>query len=296
MPPPDQLYKTSRMNRITPTDAQLAATQVAPEKSDIVAPRELGRVNWLGLWTLYEKEVRRFLKVFMQTLLAPVITTLLFLAIFSLALGGAVRTVAGVPFVEFLAPGLVMMAMVQNSFQNTASSMLISKVQGNIVDVLMPPLSPGELTLAYVAAGATRGLMVGAVTMIAMSFFVPVQIHNPLTILYFGAMAAILLSLLGLIGGIWSDKFDHMAAVTNFVITPAAFLSGTFYSIDRLPGFWNSLAHANPFFFMIDGFRSGFIGRVDGNLIIGAIVLLTLNIALWLVCVWMFRSGYKLKS
>lgn len=284
------------MNRILPEDAQLTDGQKTAVPADGIQPRVIGAVNWLGLWTLYEKEVRRFLKVFMQTLLAPVITTLLFLAIFSLALGGAVRQVAGVPFIEFLAPGLVMMAMVQNSFQNTASSILISKVQGNIVDVLMPPLSPGELTLAYVGAGATRGLLVGAVTVVAMSFFVPIQLQAPLTILYFATMAAILLSLLGLIGGIWSDKFDHMAAVTNFVITPAAFLSGTFYSIDRLPGIWNSVAHANPFFFMIDGFRSGFIGRADGHLLVGGIVLLVLNIALWLVCVRMFKVGYKLKS
>ncbi len=288
------------MNRILPRDSTFLDTGSDDESARIaaasLAPRTIGVVNWLGLWALYQKEVRRFLKVFMQTLLAPVITTLLFLAVFSLALGGAVREVAGVPFVEFLAPGLVMMVMVQNAFQNTASSIMMSKVQGNIVDILMPPISPGELTLAYVGAGATRGLLVGAVTAGAMAIFVSLHIHSVFMILFFALMASVLLSLLGIIGGIWADKFDHMSAVTNFVITPAAFLSGTFYSIDRLPSFWNGVAHANPFFFMIDGFRSGFIGRADGDLLIGGGVLLVLNAALWWICVRMFQTGYKLKS
>lgn len=275
----------------TPPEADGAADGAAA-----VGPRPMGAVNWLGLWTLYRKELQRFLKVLSQSLLAPIVTTLLFLSVFSLAMGDVVREIGGVPFVEFLAPGLVMMAIVQSAFQNTAGSLLISKIQGNIVDVLMSPLSPGELALAYAAAGATRGLMVGAVTLAAMAVFVPVQVHAPLTILCFAVMAAALLSLLGLIGGIWSDKFEQMAAVTNFVITPAAFLSGTFYSIERLPPPLGDLAHFNPFFFMIDGFRSGFIGRADGDTLIGGLVLLALNVALWLVCLQMFRTGYKLKS
>ena len=289
------------MNPFSPENAAAADTAVPGETPPTdgpaaVGPRPMGAVNWLGLWTLYRKELQRFLKVLTQSLLAPIVTTLLFLSVFSLAIGDAVREIGGVPFVEFLAPGLVMMAIVQSAFQNTAGSLLISKIQGNIVDVLMSPLSPGELALAYAAAGATRGLLVGAVTLGAMAVFVPVQIHAPLTILYFAVMASALLSLLGLIGGIWSDKFEQMAAVTNFVITPAAFLSGTFYSIERLPLLLNELAHFNPFFFMIDGFRSGFIGRADGDTLAGGLALLALNVALWLVCLQMFRTGYKLKS
>lgn len=288
------------MNPFSPENAAAADTAVPaetpPDGPAAVGPRPMGAVNWLGLWTLYRKELQRFLKVLTQSLLAPIVTTLLFLSVFSLAMGDVVREIGGVPFVEFLAPGLVMMAIVQSAFQNTAGSMLISKIQGNIVDVLMSPLSPGELALAYAAAGATRGLLVGAVTLGAMAVFVPVQIQAPLTILYFAVMASALLSLLGLIGGIWSDKFEQMAAVTNFVITPAAFLSGTFYSIERLPPLLNELAHFNPFFFMIDGFRSGFIGRADGDTLAGGVALLALNVALWLVCLQMFRTGYKLKS
>src|SRR3546814_522128 len=177
--------------------------------------RRIGRVNWRGLWTLYMKEVRRFLNVFTQTLLAPMVTTLLFLAVFTLALGAGRGEIGGVSFATSLAPGLVMMAMVQNAFANTSSSLVIAKVQGNIVDVLMPPLSPAELTLGIAAGGVTRGIMVGLAVTLGMWVFVPVTVHNPLFILYHGVMAALMLSLLGMIGGIWSEKFDHHAAVTE---------------------------------------------------------------------------------
>jgi ABC-2 type transport system permease protein len=274
----------------------LGSPAARPEAAAAPAPRRLGLVNVRGAWTLYAKEVRRFIKVGQQTLVAPVVTTLLFLAIFSLALGDAGRSISGVPFDEFLAPGLVMMAVAQNAFANTSSSLVISKVQGNIVDVLMPPLSPGELTFGYALAGVTRGMLVGAVCVAAMTVFVRVQIHDLGLILYHGFMASLMLSLLGLIGGIWAEKFDHIAAVTNFVVTPAAFLSGTFYSIERLPGIWNQIAHANPLFFVIDGFRAGFIGKADGPLLAGALVVAALNALLWALCHWMFRSGYKLKA
>ncbi len=257
--------------------------------------RQMGRVNWRGLWTLYMKEVRRFLNVFTQTLLAPMVTTLLFLAIFTLALGGGGRVVGGVPFSAFLAPGLIMMAMVQNAFANTSSSLVIAKVQGNIVDVLMPPLSPAELTLGMAGGGVTRGVMVGLAVGLGMWIFVPVTIHNPLFILFHGVMASLMLSLLGMIGGIWSEKFDHIAAVTNFVITPFSFLSGTFYSIERLPEAWQVVAHFNPFFYMIDGFRYGFIGHADGNLTLGIVVMAGVNLFLWIVTYRMFATGYRLK-
>ncbi len=252
--------------------------------------------NWLGVRTLYGREVRRFLKVYTQTLLAPMVTTLLFLAIFALALGGAVRKVAGVPLMEFLAPGLIMMAMAQNAFANTSSSIMVSKVQGNIIDILMPPLSAQELTLCISLGGATRGVMVGALVWVAMSFVVPVQVHHMGYVLYHAVMASVMLSCLGIIGGIWANKFDQMACITNFVITPLAFLSGTFYSIQRLPDAFQTLAHFNPFFYMIDGFRYGLIGHADGSLVAGILVLAGMNVVLWSLCYWMFKSGYKLKS
>jgi len=257
--------------------------------------RRMGRVNWRGLWTLYMKEVRRFLNVYTQTLLAPMVTTLLFLAVFTLALGGGGREVGGVPFASFLAPGLIMMAMVQNAFANTSSSLVIAKIQGNIVDVLMPPLSPLELTLGFAGGGVTRGLVVGCAVALGMWLFVPVGLHNPLFILYHGVMASLMLALLGMIGGIWAEKFDHIAAVTNFVITPFSFLSGTFYSIERLPETWQVVAHFNPFFYMIDGFRYGFIGHADGNLLLGLGVMAGFNLFLCAVTYRMFATGYRLK-
>lgn len=256
----------------------------------------IGAVNWLGLYTLIAKEVWRFIKVFTQTIAAPVVTTLLFLAIFNLAMGRSVTFVVGVPFAEFLAPGLIMMAMVQNAFANTSSSIIIAKVQGNIVDVLMPPLSAAELTMGYAAGGVIRGLVVGAVTGLAMWPFVPIHIHSLGFVLFYAVAASLTLSLIGVIGGIWADKFDHIAAVTNFVVTPLAFLSGTFYSVERLPGIWHTLAHLNPFFYMIDGFRYGFIGHADGPLATGVVTMVVINVALWTLCHRMIATGYKLKD
>ncbi|MBL27527.1 MAG: multidrug ABC transporter permease [Rhodospirillaceae bacterium] len=261
-----------------------------------IAPREIGAVNWIGVRTMYSKEVHRFVKVIGQTVLAPVVTTLLFLAIFSLALANRVGNVNGGNFLEFLAPGLIMMAIVQNAFANTSSSVMIAKVQGNIVDVLMPPLSAGELVFCYVMGGVTRGLVVGVVTGLAMAIVVDLSPSHVLATIFFAAAASTLLSLIGLITGIWADKFDQMAAVTNFVITPLAFLSGTFYSIDRLPGFWHHVAQWNPFFYMIDGFRYSFIDHADGNLLVGACYLLAANTVLWFLSFRILSTGYKLKA
>lgn len=263
--------------------------------TDYPTPRRIGAVNWLGFWTLYQKEVRRFLNVFTQTVAAPVVTTLLFLAVFTLALGRAVEVVNGVPFAQFLAPGLVMMAMVQNAFANTSSSLVISKVQGNIVDVLMPPLSPAELTVGFALGGTTRGLIVGVVTVIGMSVFVDFSIQKPLFALFHAFAASLMLSLLGMLGGIWSEKFDHIAAVTNFVITPLAFLSGTFYSITRLPEAFQTVAHFNPFFYMIDGFRYGFTGVSDTTPMLGVAVMAGVDTVLLLTAWRLFSIGYKLK-
>ncbi len=259
-------------------------------------PRRFGAVNWIGLGTLCLKEIRRFGKVSSQTVLAPVVTTLLFLAIFALALGGATRTIGGVPYEEFLVPGLIVMAIAQNAFANTSSSLIIAKVQGNIVDVLMPPLSPGELTFGFALGGVVRGLAVGLAVALAVAPFVPLHVQHWGFMLFHAAAAATLMSLLGMLAGIWADRFDHIAAVTNFVVTPLTFLSGTFYSIGRLPGVWQELARLNPFFYMIDGFRYAFIGAADGSLQAGLAVLIAANAALAWACHRAFATGYKLKA
>ncbi len=259
-------------------------------------PSAAGAVNWVGLQTLYMREVRRFIKVFTQTLMAPVVTTLLFLAVFALALGGAGRAVAGVEFVTFLTPGLIVMAIAQQSFMNTSSSIVIAKVQGNIVDTLMPPLSPTELVVGYALSGATRGVLVGVLATIAMGFFVEIDILRWGVVLFHGAAAALMMALMGLAAGVWAEKFDHIAFVTNFIVTPLTFLSGAFYSTARLPETARDLAHLNPFFYMIDGFRYGFIDHADGSIAIGLAVVTGAVIALWGLCVWMFKTGYKLKA
>ncbi len=263
---------------------------------DIPAPPSFRLLNPVGVWSLYLKEVRRFLNVYTQTIVAPVVTTLLFLAVFALALGGAVQNVNGVPFLIFLTPGLIVMAMAQNAFANTSSSLVISKIQGNIVDVLMPPIAPGEFVFAYALAGMTRGIVVGLVTWAGMALFVPLPVSNIWLILYHAAMASLMLSLLGMLGGIWSEKFDQIAAVTNFVITPFSFLSGTFYSVSRLPEPFHTLAFYNPFFYMIDGFRGGVIGVHDVAPLQGVLVMAGVNLVLWLAVLALVQRGYRLKT
>jgi ABC-2 type transport system permease protein len=258
----------------------------------------LSGVNWGGLKTLYIKEVRRFFKVQLQTVWAPAITTLLYLAIFTVALGRSGRTVMGVPFADFIAPGLIIMAMIQNAFANASFSLLVGKIQGNIVDYLMPPLSTGELMAGLVGAAVTRAFLVGFAVWIVMSLWpgVSVAIHYPLWAFWFGLMGSPLLAFLGLLTSLWADKFDHAAAVTNFVVAPLSLLSGTFYSVRQLAPAFRAVSHANPFFYVISGFRYGFLGISDSPLIIGAIGLLVLNLILWLICWSLLRSGWKIKA
>ena len=281
-----------------PTPAPVASQlSSAPERRP--APpriRAIGAVNWVGLWSLYRKEVTRFLSVYNQTMAAPLVTTLLFLAIFTLALGRAATVVDGMPFTQFLAPGLIMMSMIQNAFANSSTSIVSSKMQGNIVDVLMAPLTPFEQTLGYAMGGLTRGLLVGVVVAAAMAFFVDLGIHDLGAVLFYAVGASLMLSLLGVAGGVWSQKHEQMSIFSNFVITPCAFLSGTFYSIERLPGLWNLAAHLNPFFYMIDGFRYGMTGLNEGSLAVGVAVVIVGNAALWALCHWMFASGYRLRA
>jgi ABC-2 type transport system permease protein len=252
--------------------------------------------NWIGFFTLYNKEIKRFLNVGTQTLIAPAVTTLLFYMIFTIALGRGSIKINSYDFSEFLAPGLICMAILQNAFANTSSSILISKVQGNIVDILMPPLSETELTCAFALGGITRGLVVGVIVAITIYLLVPLKIHSLFCILYFSISSALFLSLLGIFCGVWSQKFDHMAALTNFVITPLTFLSGTFYSISKLPETWQFIAYFNPFFYMIDGFRYGFLGVNDGNIVVGIVFLFIGNMTSIFICMKIFKKGYRLKN
>ncbi len=259
-------------------------------------PRKIKGINSIGLYTLVRREVGRFLNVYTQTIVAPVITTLLFYTVFALAFGGISRHVGDVPLMQFLAPGLVMMTMAQNAFANTSSSIVISKVQGNIVDVLMPPLSAGEIYIGFATGAVLRGLVVGFVTIVVMSLFVEIHIESLGRIVLFGFLGTLLMGSLGIAAGVWSEKFDHIAAVTNFIVTPLTFLSGTFYSVESLPPMWHAMAYYNPFFYMIDGFRSGFISHADGHVMTGVLVLCGVNLALAVLSYLMIKKGYKIKS
>ena len=262
----------------------------------MLEPRRINMFNLIGLNTLIKREVGRFINVYTQTIVAPVITTLLFYTVFALAFGGVAREVNGIPFLQFLAPGLIMMTMVQNAFANTSSSMVISKVQGNIVDILLPPLSALELYIGFTVGSVLRGLMVGLVTGGVMSVFVEINVQSWGIVIAYAVLGNMLLGSLGLAAGIWSEKFDHIAAVTNFIVTPLTFLSGTFYSVKQLPDMWHALALYNPFFYMIDGFRSGFIGHTDGDPLLGIGILIVINLLLAALTLRMLATGYKIKS
>lgn len=253
-------------------------------------------MNSIGMMTLYKRETWRFLKVWNQTLVAPMITTLIFLAILALAMGGNTRMVHGVPFTHFIAPGLIMMAMVQNAFANTSSSFMIAKFQGVIIDWLMPPFTASELSICFAAGGVTRGLMVGGSVALAMAFFVPLTLHSVAYLVAFAVLSTLMLALLGLITGIFAETPDQSSAITNFFITPLSFLSGTFYSIHDLPGIWSKVSHFNPFFYMIDGFRYSMIGASDADPIKGMAILLVTNLVLFTVVHRMLASGWRLKS
>ncbi len=255
-------------------------------------------VNWTGSKTLYIKEVRRFFKVQLQTIWGPAISTALFLVIFVVALGGAKRDVLGRPLADFIAPGLIIMGMMQNAFANTSFSLLVGKIQGTIVDYLMPPLSSAELLAAMVAGGITRAICVGLAVWIVLFFWpglhvLPIHIW---AVVAFGLLGSAMLSFLGVLTSIWAEKFDHAAAVTTFIVGPLALLSGTFYTIDRLAPAFRIFSRINPFHYAISGFRYGFIGEADSPVAVGLIVLAGANIALCILCYLLLRSGWKLKA
>ena len=245
--------------------------------------------------TLYIKELRRFTKIPGQTILAPAATTLLFMVIFSTAIGNSRNEYILTDFKSFLFPGLIMMTIIQNAFMNNSSSLLMSKVQGNIVDLLMPPISNFQIIVSFILVGVTRGLTVAIAAAIFMLPFVQIEIYSFTVVLFFAVISSAILSLIGLITGIWADKWDHLGTIDNFIIIPLSFLSGTFYSIKILPDFIQKLSLFNPFFYMIDGFRYGFIGSSDVNIMTSIQILILCFIILLFFSYLILQSGYKLR-
>lgn len=255
-------------------------------------------VNWAGMRALYLKEVRRFMKVQLQTVWAPAVTTLLFLVIFTVAMGRGGIRVMGVPFADFVAPGLIIMGMVQNSFQNATSTLLPAKLQGTIVDYLMPPISSGELLMALVASSVTRSVFVGSTIWVAMMLWPGVHVlpHHLWAVFFFGITGSAMLAFTGILTAIWAEKFDHAAAVGNFIVAPLSLLSGTFYSMDHVAPIFRTISHANPFFYAISGFRYGFLAESDSPLLVGTLVMLGLNLALGALCYRAISQGWKIKA
>ncbi|CUH62985.1 Inner membrane transport permease YadH [Thalassovita autumnalis] len=272
------------------------STTVANSSLANMGDRRFGRFNWLGMVTLARREILRFLVVWTQTLVAPLTTAALFLMIFSVAIGQTRGEVMGLPFTHFIAPGILMMTVIQNAFANTSSSIVISKVQGNIVDTLMPPLSPLELVLGYLAGAVARGVIVALLLSVGLVLFLGIVPAHPLLALAFVILGAALLGSIGMVAGIYSNKFDQMAAITNFIVTPLAFLSGTFYSVQALPPVIADMTRFNPIFYLIDGVRYGVLGVSDSApmlaLTVSALVTLAISALAWAL----FRSGYRLKN
>jgi len=260
-----------------------------------IGERRFG-INWVGAYTLYIKETLRFLSVFGQTIVGPIITSILFLLVISLALGDDRPSVLGVSFIQFLAPGLIAMQIIQQAFSHSSSSLLMAKIMGNIVDLIGAPLSPSEVTLAVILASVTRALIISVISIFIFSLAIKIEINNYIIFFTYLFLSSFIMGAVGFIAGLWADKFDHMATATNFIIVPLSFLSGTFYSVERLPNFLNTLSHYNPFFHMIDGFRYSFINNMDGSIKFGLFYLSLLSILTWFIAYLLYKKGYKIKS
>jgi len=261
-----------------------------------IGVRKFGLVNWIGFRTLYIKEVSRFLVVWAQTLLSPLISSLLFLSVLSLALGNERGEVLGFSFISFLAPGLIAMSIIQQSFSHSVSSLMIAKIQGNITDTLFAPLSAVEVSLAIILAAVTRSIVILIISIIVFSLIVEIHIYSIFYIFVGAFLGSFILGALGFITGLWAEKFDHTATITNFIVTPLSFLSGVFYSVDRLPAFFQSISKINPFFFIIDITRFGFLGVSDGFIVFGLIYLTIIAFVMWFLSYYLYKIGYKIKS
>ena len=254
------------------------------------------KINWVGIYSLYCKETLRFLSVFGQTIIGPVITALLFLVVLSLAIGNERPSVLGVSFISFLAPGLIAMQVISQSFAHSSSSILMGKVMGNIVDLIGAPLSSWEVTFAIISAAITRSIIICIISISVFSLIIPIEIKYFSVLFLFLILSSFILGAAGFIAGLWAEKFDHMATITNFMIVPLSFLSGTFYSVEKLPNILQHLSFYNPFFHMIDGFRYSFIGSSDGSILFGLLYLTILSIIIWYIAFLLYKIGYKIKS
>ncbi len=261
-----------------------------------IGVRKFGLINWIGFKSLWLKECNRFMVVWSQTLLSPLVSSLLFLSVLSLALGNDRDDVLGYSFISFLAPGLIAMSILTQSFSHSVSSLVISKMQGNIVDMLYAPLSALEVSMGIIFAAIARSFLIAIISIIVFSLIVEMPFNNIFYIFIFSFLGSFILGSLGFITGLWAEKFDHTATITNFVITPLSFLSGSFYSIERLPEIFQTISHINPFFYMIDGFRYGFLGVSDGSISFGIIYLTILSFLLGFLSYYLYKVGYKIKS
>ncbi len=259
-------------------------------------PLKFKNFNFIGFRTLYFKEVRRFTNIWTQTLLGPSVTNLLYFIVFSLALKHTGTSEDFNAVQLFLAPGILIMTIANNSFVSVSSAIMVSKVQGNIVDFLMPPINSAEMAGGLLLSGITRGIFVGISCWIPLLFLAPIYPQKIGFVLAFAVLGSLWMGSLGLFGAIWAQKFDHLNAFVNFLITPLIFLSGTFYSIKNLPDYMQVISHVNPFFFMIDGFRYGFLGTSDTNPWIGIAVLSSLDLILITIIILVLNSGWKLKN
>ena len=261
-----------------------------------IGVRQFGRVNYVGLVALWYRECSRFFIVWAQTLLSPLVSSLLFLSVLTLALGNDRGDVLGYSFITFLAPGLIIQSMILQSFSHSVSSFMISKMQGNLVDILYAPLSSFEVSFAIIMAAVTRSILIGFISIVVFIFIVELPIKNIFYILYAAFFGSFFIGSLGFITGLWATKFDHTATVTNFILQPLSFLSGVFYTIDRLPEFFQSISSVNPFFHIINIFRYGFLGKSDGDMSFGMIYIPFLALVGWLVAFYLYKKGYKIKS
>tara|TARA_Y100001970_G_scaffold92764_1_gene116942 strand:- start:3690 stop:4502 length:813 start_codon:yes stop_codon:yes gene_type:complete len=258
--------------------------------------RRFGFINWIGTYSLFKKEVLRFLTVSGQTLFGPILTSILFLTVISLAIGDQRSDVLGVPYIKFLASGLIMMQVIQQSFAHSSSSLMMGKMMGTITDIVHSPLSSLEVLFAITFASAARGLLIAAASTLIFVFFIDLSIQNFFLWFIYLFLGGLFMGSLGIIVGLYADKFDQMSTVTNFIIVPLSFLSGTFYSIERLPDFLRIISNYNPFFHMIDGFRYSFIGQLDGSVTFGISILIFLSFIITYIAYFLIDKGYKIKS
>jgi len=266
------------------------------QKKYQIGSRRFGTVNWVGTYSLFKKEVLRFLTVSGQTLFGPILTSILFLTVISLAIGDQRAEVLGVPYIKFLASGLIMMQVIQQSFAHSSSSLMMAKMMGTITDVVHSPLTSSEVVFAITFASAARGLLIASASTLIFIFFIDLSIQNFLLWFIYLFLGGVFMGSLGVIVGLYADKFDQMSTVTNFIIIPLSFLSGTFYSIDKLPNFLKILNNYNPFFHMIDGFRYSFIGQLDGSVTFGILLLTIISMVITYIAYFLVHKGYKIKS